>query len=242
MNLAEIRKKAQKEKDIENSSSVVDGAPVVKETEGEFFTEEYPATEEALPDGAAKSLPHVISVPPPEIFDPVAIMVAGRETAGDAGKMAHVSETPVSVDAAVVRKFLCFRVASEDYAVNLVEIKEIIKPREVTEVPHAPAFVKGIISLRGIIIPILDMRSRLGFPPAQDSTRERFVIVKKGEGFCGLLVDEVYQVINLDQQPIEKPPAVLEGTDREFVSGIGRRDESIYILIDLEKVLDITLL
>jgi purine-binding chemotaxis protein CheW len=82
---------------------------------------------------------------------------------------------------------------------------------------------------------------RLGFPSPPDCARERFVIVKKGEGFCGLLVDEVYQVINLDQQPIERPPTVLEGTDREFVKGIGRKDENIYILMDLEKVMDITL-
>jgi purine-binding chemotaxis protein CheW len=241
MNLAEIRKKAQKEKNIEKLSSVPDGLPVEKEAEGEFPVREYPVLEEAVPAGPAESLPCAISVSPPEIFDPVAVMVAGRETAGYAGEMGHVTEAPVSADAAVVRKYLCFRVASEDYAVNLMDIKEIIKPREITEVPHAPAFVKGIISLRGIIIPILDMRLRLGFPPAQASSRERFIIVKKGEGFCGLLVDEVYQVINLDQQPIERPPAVLEGTDREFVSGIGRRDESIYILMDLEKVLDIAL-
>lgn len=241
MNLAEIRKKAQKEKKIENSSPVPDGLPVEKEAGGDLPVREYPATEESAPVCPAESVPCVISAFHPETFDPVAVMVAGRQAAVYAGEIAPVSETPVSADTVIVQKYLCFRVASEDYAVNLMDIKEIIKPRETTEVPHAPAFVKGIISLRGIIIPIIDMRLRLGFPPSPVSAKERFVIVKKGEGFCGLLVDEVYQVINLDQQPIERPPAVLEGTDREFVSGIGRQDESIYILMDLEKVLDITL-
>lgn len=241
MNLAEIRKKAQKEKNIENSSSVPDRLPVKKDAGGDLPVPENPANEAPAPVCPDESMPCVIPVFQPETFDPIAVMVAGRQTAVYDGEASQVSETRESDDAGAVSKYLCFRVASEEYAINLMDIKEIIKPRETTEVPHAPAFVKGIISLRGVIIPILDMRLRLGFPSSQDSAKGRFVIVKKGEGFCGLLVDEVYQVINLDQQPIEKPPAVLEGTDREFISGIGRRDESIYILMDLEKVLDITL-
>ncbi len=172
-------------------------------------------------------------------FDPLAVLLAGRRAAG------IVRETPAPAVAATEdrqsRKYLCFRVAAEDYAINLMEIKEIIKPREITEVPNAPAFVPGIISLRGIIMPVFDLRSRLGFPMKPRSGKERIVIVKKSDGLCGLLVDEVFQVVTLDQQPIERPPAVLEGIDREFISGIGRHGDHMFILMDLEKVLDITL-
>jgi purine-binding chemotaxis protein CheW len=241
MNLADIRKKARKEKERENAPSAPEKLPEGKEAAQDLPAPEYPPTEGSAPAGPVESVPCVIPASPPEIFDPVAVMLAGRQAAGFAGELPRVSESSLSADAGATLKYLCFRVASEEYAVSLMDIKEIIKPRETTEIPHAPAFVKGIISLRGTIVPILDMRLRLGFPPSPDSARERFVIVKKGEGFCGLLVDEVYQVINLDQQPIERPPTVLEGTDREFVKGIGRKDENIYILMDLEKVMDITL-
>jgi purine-binding chemotaxis protein CheW len=99
----------------------------------------------------------------------------------------------------------------------------------------------GIISLRGIIVPIIDLRTRLGFSRANQTARQRIIIVKKNDGCCGLLVDEVYQVVTLAQQPIEGPPTVLDGTDREFISGIGRHGDQMCILIDLEKILDVTL-
>ncbi len=242
MNLADIRKKAQKEKESENVSSAAEESPEEKDSLQHLSEPECPPVEESAPSGTVESVPCVISTTPPEIFDPVAVLVAGRQAAaGFAGELAQVSASSFSPADSATHKYLCFRVACEEYAVSLMDIKEIIKPRETTEVPHAPAFVKGIISLRGTIVPILDIRLRLGFPPSPDSAKERFVIVKKGEGFCGLLVDEVYQVIDLDRQPIERPPTVLEGTDREFVKGIGRKDENIYILMDLEKVMDISL-
>ncbi len=242
MNLADIRKKAQKEKENENLPSAPGKPQVDGPTEPELPEAEFLPAEDTASAGPLEAVPCVIQSSPPEIFDPVAVLVAGRRAAaGFAGELAQVSGSSLSPTAAATRKYLSFRVASEEYAVSLMDIKEIIKPRETTEIPHAPAFVRGIISLRGSIVPVLDMRLRLGFPPSTDSTRERYIIVKKGEGFCGLLVDEVYQVINLDQQPIERPPTVLEGTDREFVKGIGRKDENIYILMDLEKVTDIAL-
>ncbi len=242
MNLADIRKKAQKEKENGNISSPPKKSPVDGQAVPELPEPEFLPAEEAVPAVPFEAVPCVIQSSPPEIFDPVAVLVAGRRAAaGFSGELAQVSGSSLSSTAAKTHKYLSFRVASEEYAVSLMDIKEIIKPRETTEIPHAPAFVRGIISLRGTIVPVLDMRLRLGFPPSTDSARERFIIVKKGEGFCGLLVDEVYQVINLDQQPIERPPTVLEGTDREFVKGIGRKDENIYILMDLEKVTDIAL-
>ncbi|HET6419574.1 MAG TPA: chemotaxis protein CheW [Geobacteraceae bacterium] len=242
MNLADIRKKAREERESENTPSAPEQTQPAKESEpGPPVPECLPA-EDTVPAGPVESVPCLIPAAHPDIFDPVAVLVAGRQAAaGFAGELTQVSESSLSPDATATRKYLCFRVAAEEYAVSLMDIKEIIKPRETTEIPHVPAFVKGIISLRGMIVPILDMRLRLGFPPSSDTAKDRFVIVKRGEGFCGLLVDEVYQVINLDQQPIERPPTVLEGTDREFVKGIGRKDENIYILMDLEKVMDISL-
>ncbi len=139
------------------------------------------------------------------------------------------------------QEFLCFRVSSEIYAINIMEIKEIIKPREVTEVPRAPAFVSGVLSLRGIIIPVFNMRLRLGLTGSERSARERIIVLKKNDEFFGVLVDEVIQVVRIASATIEKPPAVLDGIDRDFVNGIGRFDGQMLILLNQEKILDLTL-
>ncbi|MBJ6750944.1 chemotaxis protein CheW [Geomonas anaerohicana] len=173
----------------------------------------------------------------PDEFDPVAVILRGRESASFE---AETSQQEV-VDAASV-ELLCFRVASEEYAISIMDIKEIIKPREVTEVPRVPSFVRGILSLRGNIIPVFDMKNRLGLADGAVSERERIVVVKRQGGYAGVLVDEVVQVVRIAEGGIEPPPVVLEGIDREFVLGIGRVGGRMLILLDMEKVLDVGLL
>jgi purine-binding chemotaxis protein CheW len=170
-------------------------------------------------------------------FDPAAVILRGRESA------AGLEEVVQEVEQAEADlELLCFRVATEDYAISIMDIKEIIKPREVTEVPRVPAFVRGILSLRGIIIPVFDMRLRLGLPAGVRSERERVIVVKRQGGFCGVLVDQVVQVVRIARTGVEAPPVVLEGIDREFIQGIGRVAGRMLILLDMEKVLDVSLL
>ena len=172
-----------------------------------------------------------------DVFDPAALILKGRQSAS----FEEVASQEEQLEAASV-ELLCFRVASEEYAISIMDIKEIIKPREVTEVPRMPAFVRGILSLRGNIIPIFDMRVRLGLSAAAAAERGRVVVVKRQGGFCGVLVDEVVQVVRIAQSGIEPPPVVLEGIDRDFVQGIGRVGGRMLILLDMEKVLDVGLL
>ena len=172
----------------------------------------------------------------PDDFDPAAVILKGRESAAFEELLLQDDQ------AAATLELLCFKVANEEYAISIMDIKEIIKPREVTEVPRVPAFVRGILSLRGNIIPIFDMRVRLGLPGAASLERERVVVVKRQGGFCGVLVDEVVQVVRIAEAGIEPPPVVLEGIDRDFVQGIGRVAGRMLILLDMEKVLDVSLL
>ncbi|HEX8960473.1 MAG TPA: chemotaxis protein CheW [Geobacteraceae bacterium] len=252
MNLAELRKKAQQEK----REYVVD-RPVVS-------PEELPSVDEALEMASLQTRPdEEVAFPPmpeelepvsigvaspvaatgrgvPDTFNPLAVLLAGRESAlGDEPE----PEDGAAVEAAgeQLQEFLCFRVSSEIYAINIMDIKEIIKPREVTEVPRAPAFVSGVLSLRGIIIPIFNMRLRLGLPVVEKSARERIIVLKKSEDFFGILVDEVIQVVRIAATSIEKPPAVLDDIDRDFVSGIGRFDGQMLIVLNQEKILDLTI-
>lgn len=174
-------------------------------------------------------------------IDPVDAILAGRAAAGcgDDQDLAVVEQEAAEVDD--FEEFLCFRVSDEFYGINIMQIKEIIKPREVTEVPRAPAFVSGVISLRGTIIPILDMLDRLGLSRGAATGKERVVVVKHGDAFSGLLVDEVTQVVRIAKNAVEPAPAVLDSINRDFVAGIGRSDGRMIILLNLDTIADINL-
>lgn len=192
----------------------------------------------------AAETPSLLQRPPRRTtrIDPLGIILAGREASGCGEELQPSSEEQSPAAADDYEEFLCIRVSDEIYGINIMQIKEIIKPRQVTEVPRAPSFVSGVISLRGVIIPILDMPDRLGLGRGESVTgRERVVVVKHGEAFTGLLVDEVIQVVRIPIDDFEPAPAVLEGIKREFVAGIGRADRRMIILLDLETIADINL-
>jgi len=172
---------------------------------------------------------------------PLAAILAGREAAGCAENLPFVSEAQADSGQINFQEFLCFKVSDEVYGVDIMDIKELIKPREVTEVPRAPSFVSGIISLRGVIIPIIDMLERLGLARVAVTGRERVIVVRQGESFSGLMVDEIIQVVRIANDAIEAAPAVLEGIDRDFVTGIGRSDGRMIILLNLNNIIDIHL-
>jgi len=171
-------------------------------------------------------------------YNPLETILSGRASAVDGEDNAQLH--PFSYSSEDIEEYLCFRVADEEYAISIMSIKEIIKPREVTEVPRMPSFISGVISLRGVIIPVMDMRLRLSLPVTAAAGRERIVVLKRDAGLCGVLVDEVVQVARIKKVDIEEPPAVLEGIDRDFVTGLGHFDNRMLILLSLETILDIT--
>jgi len=253
MNLAEIRKKAQLEKSGrqgslaatgDNQSVEIRSAGSTTVAESATVPEpevELPATPYEFPE-EIRTRPLAVEAPAPALFDPLAVLMEGRESAGCDEEDLFIPTSATETDLCDSQELLCFRVASEEYALNIMDIKEIIKPREVTEVPRVPLFVAGVLSLRGIIIPVFDMRIRLGLAGGRSSGKERIIVVKKGEeGFCGILVDEVIQVVRIDAKDLEPPPTVLEGIDRDFVCGIGRFSGRMLILLNMEKILDVNL-
>jgi len=243
MNLSEIRKKAQQEK--AGSVGVTVSTPEITPAEeaGPVADPVEPAPEVFENHDVGEIRPASLTspeAPSPQAFDPLALLLAGRAIArSDAG----MQTTDIFAEQAgeEYQELLCFRVADEKYAINILDIKEIIKPREATEVPRVPSYVSGVLSLRGIIIAVFNMRKRLGHAVVKDSGKERIIVVKKGEEFCGIMVDEVIQVIRISTETIEPPPAVLNGIDRDFVGGIGRFEGQMLILLNLEKVLDLNL-
>ena len=144
---------------------------------------------------------------------------------------AHAEEDP--------GRILGFLLAGEEYAVELQRIREIVKVPGVTEVPRAPAEIAGVMSVRGEVMPVFDLHKRLGLPAAAAPTRRsRVVIVDVGEGPVGLLVDGVDQVVRIKPSTIEPPPPGLgAGVETEYLAGIGRLRDRMYVLLNLPAVL-----
>jgi len=176
-----------------------------------------------------------------ETCTPLEAIMAGRGAAGCDFETILADEVTSEIVAETYLEFLCFRVSNEIYGINIMDIKEIIKPREVTEVPRAPVFVSGVLSLRGTIIPIIDMRVRLDLSCQELTGKERIVVIKNNNSFSGLMVDEVTQVVQVQLDDVEAAPAVLDGIDRDFVSGLGRSNGQLMIILNLKNIADINM-
>jgi purine-binding chemotaxis protein CheW len=140
---------------------------------------------------------------------------------------------------AISRRWLAFSLGSEDYALDISVIREILKPREITEIPRVPEFLLGIISLRGNIIPIIDLKRRLGLGVATIDHDSRIIVCQEGDRLAGLLIDRITQVTSIQEEGIEPPPAIFSGRERALLDGVGRVQGNALILLNLSNVLTI---
>ncbi|MFQ5900989.1 MAG: chemotaxis protein CheW [Thermodesulfobacteriota bacterium] len=141
-------------------------------------------------------------------------------------------------EAEEVQEILTFFLDKEEYALEVGVIREIIKPRELTDVPNAPSFVSGIISLRGEVLPVVDLRKRFGLKATDINRKSRIIITTDEDKKIGLIVDSVTQVIKILKKEIEPPPSFQEGINVEFIKGICHNKGRFIILLNLVKVLE----
>jgi len=132
-----------------------------------------------------------------------------------------------------LEKYLTFRVGEEDYGISIHYVSEIVGLQKITPVPDVPPYVKGVINLRGKIIPVLDMRLRLGMPERSYDERTCIIVVNVEGDLLGLIVDRVNEVTDIPQEQIEPPPSEEGG----FVMGLGKVGEGVKILLDVHKIL-----
>jgi purine-binding chemotaxis protein CheW len=119
------------------------------------------------------------------------------------------------------RAELCtFRVGGEDYAVDIMRVREIISPLPVTPVPRAPAFIEGVIRLRSEVIPVVDVRKRFGLPPAAATRRTKFIVARIGGRRLALVVDEVTEVVRLARSEIRPAPILTDVRAPQFFLGV----------------------
>ncbi len=130
----------------------------------------------------------------------------------------------------------CLRIGAELYAIDIMRIKEIIRPLKLTPVPKAPPFVEGVINLRGAVIPVVDLRKR--FEQSADVTRKtRVIICTVEKKIIGLVVDEVTEVRRYSRQEVLPTPRFLKGRGADFFSGVCRREDDLVLLLNLKMIL-----
>lgn len=150
----------------------------------------------------------------------------------------QAEDTSVSCD-----QFLTFTLGDEDYGLEILSIKEIIEYVELTKIPLMPDFIRGVLNLRGLVVPIIDLLARFGNKPANITSRSCFVIVEldsdEGAIEIGMLVDEVNDVVEISVDNIESAPSFGNQIRSDFIFGMGKIEGDFIVLLQIDKVLSI---
>jgi len=157
------------------------------------------------------------------------------------GKLAEVMNQAVKVMGEREGKYLTFTLAGEEYGIGILKIKEIIGMMPITFVPQTPNFVRGVVNLRGKVIPVMDLRLRFGMD-AMDYTDRTCIIVAEitgdnGNIMIGVVVDTVSEVLNIKGEDIEDTPAFGTKLDTDYILGMAKTDGGVKILLDIDRVL-----
>ncbi len=131
----------------------------------------------------------------------------------------------------------CFRLMDDLYAVDIMRIREIIRPQKLTPLPKAPPFIEGVINLRGTVIPVVDLRKRFEMEQRGESAPTRLLIVRIGGQSVGLVVDEVTEVISVSVKDIKPPPSVAEGMSADFLIGVCLSGDMLVMLLNIDMLL-----
>ena len=138
-------------------------------------------------------------------------------------------------------KFLTFMIGKEVYGLPILKVTEIIGMMKITHVPGMPEYVKGVINLRGKIIPTLDLRLKFGLESRDYDDKTSIIVVeinREGSGhLSGLIVDTVWEVVAIEEENIELPPTYGNNINNEFISGIGKKKDKVIILLNADKII-----
>ena len=138
-------------------------------------------------------------------------------------------------------KYMTFKLAEEEYGLEILKVREIIGLMEITRVPRTDSFIRGVINLRGKVIPVVDLRLKFGMPKIEATDQTVIIVVQYAfneiDFTMGILVDEVLEVISIDSDQIEPPPSFGSAIDTEFILGIGKTEKRVIFLLDIGKVL-----
>ncbi len=135
------------------------------------------------------------------------------------------------------QQLVVFELAKESYGLDIGAVNTIIRMQRITHVPRAPVFVEGVINLRGSIVPVIDLRTRFGLEACDETKASRIVVVETSVGLMGLIVDAVTETLSLPTGAIEPPSSLVTTADSHYLRGVGKMDDRLIIMLDLERVL-----
>lgn len=168
-------------------------------------------------------------VPAPEDGTVDLLAFADWVAAGQARRSAEEAEEE--------RTYVAFRLDREEFGLPVESVREVLRVGEVTRVPQAPPHIRGVTNVRGSILPVVEIRTRIGLPPLDPGPIARIVVLEVGERALGLLVDRVTRVAKLRVSEIEPPPAEVVTARTDYVAGVAKRPEGLLILLDPAKTL-----
>jgi purine-binding chemotaxis protein CheW len=136
-----------------------------------------------------------------------------------------------------VLQLVSFTLGKEEFGIDILKVQEINRTSSVTRVPNAPHFIEGVINLRGKVIPIVDLRKRFGMSASQHDKNTRIIVVEVLTKTVGFIVDSVREVLRIPQSVVDPPPPIVAGISSDYIEGVGKMDDRLLILLNLEKAL-----
>jgi purine-binding chemotaxis protein CheW len=162
-------------------------------------------------------------------------------TQSSEGAAAVAEKSDVGVQLA--GKYLTFKLAEEEYGLEILKVQEIIQMQAVTHVPRTPDYVRGVINLRGKVIPVVDLRKKFGIDSVKDTEKTCIIVVqiahKEGKVVMGIIIDEVKEVLDINGANIEETPSFGASINTDFILGMGKIGNSVKILLDIDKVMSV---
>ena len=134
-------------------------------------------------------------------------------------------------------KYLTFFLGDEEYGIEILRVQEIIGLLRVTPVPNTPKHMRGVINLRGKVVPVVDMRERFAMGTVEATKQTCIIVVRSGESEIGAIVDRVSAVVNIKPDEIEEMPSMGASVDTSYLLGIGKTEGRVRLLLDIERVL-----
>jgi len=121
--------------------------------------------------------------------------------------------------------------------VEITDVREIVKPRHITRLPHVADYIEGVTNLRGEVIPVICLRKRFGLEPQEETQDTRIIMLEINDGMVGFIVDAVTETLRLPEDAIEPPPSSIAGLRADYLAGVGKIDDRLLILLDVDKIL-----
>lgn len=142
------------------------------------------------------------------------------------------------------QQYVGFEIEKNKYCINIMFVKEVVKENKITELPDSPSFVLGIMNLRGIVVPVLSLKKKLGLEKKEQvkgaNTESKLIIINIDNVLIGLAVDNLDRVFSVDSSQIQMPEKLGETQiSKELIEGVTKFDENIYLILDIKKILDI---